>query len=163
MEAFTPNRREARVQEQAFVEIFVIRSCRLVDEAQESRHKMLLQIVVDSGVHLRGEVGQQKRVVAQLELVVVREQWLKFGDVERIELRLHGLVLRLPTTIISLAHGLQAVEDEFLIELRQCIAPCVFCQAEETNELVCLYDDCIAAQHERLDLWDDSFVPHNGL
>ena len=33
----------------------------------------------DSGVHLRGEVGQQKRVVAQLELVVVREQWLKFG------------------------------------------------------------------------------------
>ena len=45
---------------------------------------MFFKVVVDSGVHLRGEVGQQKRVVAQLELVVVREQWLKFGDVERI-------------------------------------------------------------------------------
>ena len=40
-----------------FVEIFVIHSRRLVDEAQEPRHKMLFQVVVDSGVHLRGEVG----------------------------------------------------------------------------------------------------------
>ena len=47
---------------------------RLADEAQESRHKMLFQIVVDGGVHLRGEVRQQERVVAQLELIFMREQ-----------------------------------------------------------------------------------------
>ena len=50
-----------------------------VDKAQESRHRVLLQVVVDGSMHLRCEVGQQKRVVAQLELVIVHEQWLEFG------------------------------------------------------------------------------------
>ena len=136
---------------------------RLVDEAQESRHKMLLQVVVEGGVHLSSEVRQQKRVVAQLELIFVREKLLGFVDVESIEFSLHRLVLRLPTAIVALAHGLQAVEDELLIEYRPRVVVCVLCQAKEPDELVRLDNDGVAVQHECLDLWNERFVPHNRL
>ena len=69
---------------------------------------------MDDGVHLRGEVRKQKCIVAQLELVVVHEQWIEFGDVKYIEFGLHRLVLSL-SDLVALIFLILRLPDLFLI------------------------------------------------
>ena len=75
--------------------------------------------VVECGAHLRDEVRQQIRVLGQLELIFVCEKRLELLNVECIDFGLDILLLSFLTAIVARANGLQAVEDELLIELRQ--------------------------------------------